>query len=89
MDDILSPPLPSASAASTTWAREISVQMLLYVSLIDACIPGLEIHTTKWAATKEGLEYVKWVMYTSSTTHSFLESIFSILIIDLTLLWIT
>lgn len=45
-------------------------------------------HTSKRTPTKEGLEYVKWVMATT-TTHSFLEGILTILIIYLPLLRVT
>lgn len=45
--------------------------------------------TTKWVATKEGLEYVKGIMAAGATTHSFFESILPVLIIYLPLLRVT
>nr|GME18503.1 hypothetical protein Iba_scaffold20689CG0010 [Ipomoea batatas] len=63
MNNILSPSLPSASAAPTTPCKRI--------------------------AAKEGLENVKWIVHTTSTAHSFLKSIFTILIIYFPLLSVT
>jgi len=47
-------------------------------------------HTSKGASTtKEGLEDIKWVMHPSSTSHSLLEGILTILIINLSFFRIT
>ncbi|MFS7957468.1 hypothetical protein Hanom_Chr07g00666721 [Helianthus anomalus] len=45
--------------------------------------------TKRTTTTKERLEDVKGVMTTASTAHSFLQGILTVLIINLTLLWVT
>lgn len=89
MDHILSPSLPSASAASTTWVHRIkllSSNSYNYKELKSKQRKGL---TTKRASTKEGLENIKWVVTTTSATHSFFERVLAILVIDLSFLWVT